>query len=131
MRGKISEMLVFVLGFIAQNITSQKTTAFVDVTGARKVAVNVVSDDNAAEQTVSIQWRAAKDAAGLDAVDLGDPITVTALSTGKFSVTGDVEVAGLPDGYTHLAAQVTETGSPAAIASATATLILGENRFNP
>lgn len=131
MRGQISENLDVVHGFIAQNITTEKNSAWVDVTDCREVAALVTSGDDAAGQTLSVQFQVAKDASGTGAVDLGDPVTVTAATSGKVSAMADKAIAGLSEDFTHLRAQVTNTGSPANITSATCLVIKGELRFAP
>ena len=131
MNRKISEMLSVIVGFIAQDLTAgAKTTAYIDVSLVGRIAVSMVSNDTAAGQAFSVQFKQATDSSGTGAKNLGDAITVTADSSGKLSIIADRVAAGFDDGYSYAAAEITQTDSPTTISSATAVLLTSEQRFS-
>jgi hypothetical protein len=82
--------------------------------------------------TITVQFRAAEDASGTNAVDLGDLITLTA-GSGNLNVKADRVIAGLPDGLAYVGAVVTAVDSPVpgALNSVEGTFVLGDRRYNP
>lgn len=131
MNSTLAERLIFALGFIAQSITSAKTTNYVDVTGARRAGVAIVDDADAAGQTVQVQFKVADDSSGTNAENFGSAVDLTADDSGNIELFTDTQIEGLPEGKTHLAAEITNTDSPADMTSTTATLVLGDLRFRP
>lgn len=132
MNRKIAETIEPIVGFVGQDLTAgAKTTAYVDVSGAGRIGVNVSSNDTAAGQGVSVQFKQATDSSGTGAKNLGDAIALTGASSGKLSLIAERLAEGLDAGFTHIAAEVTETDSPAALSSVNATVILADYRYNP
>ena len=127
---KIQDMLRLSRGAVLRDVTTAQETGFVPVAGARRVAAHVVTGAGpAGDSTVTVQLRQATDAAGTGKKDLGTAVTVDVAETefGDQVVETLVEQMDTNNGFTHVAVQVSATDA----IDVAATLLRGENRFNP
>lgn len=132
MNAKLSEVLGFALALEGADLAGGATTNYVNVVDIRLVCLVLLAAAAAEDATITVQFRAAEDASGTNAVDLGDVMTLTA-GAGPLKVHADRVIAGLPEGLTYVAAVVTAVDSPvpAALNSVSGTFVLGDRRYNP
>lgn len=132
MHGKIADELRFKTGFVNQSLGTSKNTAWVSLADARRALVHVFAATTGNDQHISIQWQEATDSGGSGAQNVGDAIDAECLVNGEgFSAVGEIRADQLSAGFAYVRASVVETGSPTPGLTASAALVLGENRFNP
>lgn len=127
---KIQDMLRLSRGAVLRDVTTAASTGFVAAAGARRIAAHVITGAGpAGDSTVTVQLRQATDAAGSGAKDLGSAVAVAVAESefGDQVVETLVEQMDTNNGFTHVAVQVSATDA----IDVAATLLRGENRFNP
>ncbi|WP_131193714.1 hypothetical protein [Lichenihabitans psoromatis] len=129
---KLSTRLRVLPNIAPQDITTARTGAYADASGAQALLVAVNAGPVAPTKTVTLQMMQAVDANGTSAKALGAPVTVTAPTGGSaIAFTADAQITDLDDnnGFAFVAALLSSNNASAVLAAAT--LILGNNRFNP
>ena len=115
-----------------QDITTPRMGSWVDVTGAQEVLTTVTTGSVAAGSTVTLQAMQALDAAGTGAKALGAPVVSTAPAGGSpIAIQADTAIVDLDDqnGFGFVTVQLSSNNGSAV--QAAATLVLGNNRYNP
>lgn len=130
---KIADKLRYAFGFVNQALATAKNTAYVSLENARRAAVLLIANEVGAGSTITVQWQEAQDSSGTGVQNVGDPevITISGTETDKLAVSSEIRADQLSEGFTHVRASVVEAGSPTPGFTASAAMILGENRFNP
>jgi len=129
---KLSERSRLVVGVINADIaTADRTGAYYDVSGARKIRATLFTSTVAQTKVATIELLQAKDSSGTDAKELVAPVTATAPTGGSVlapSVECDVDALDADGGFTYVAVKVTSNGTSIVGCAA---LELGDLRYNP
>lgn len=135
MNGKIFDYLKAKFGLVSTDITTQRTSAYVDMAESGRVAAACVANDVPDGQKVTVELFQAQDASGTGSKTMGVTAEDTAVGTEDLVVIAEAVADALDhaNGFTHVGAKVVSTaaGSPAAAVAAAVTLVLGENRYKP
>ena len=132
MVSKISSVLKAVPNITPQDITTQRTGAYVDMSGAQRALVVATTGTVTAASTVTLQLMQAQDTAGTGAKVLGSPIVLTApVGNGPLAPSADVQITDLDtaNGFKCIAARLV-SNSGSAVQGA-AVLLFGGNRYAP
>ncbi len=117
-------------GVAPQDIAAGVTGPFVSIVGAGRILAAVATANLAAGKKVTVQFKQATSAAGAGAKDLGAPVDFIAPAGGAAIAQGaEVNVSAIDDGFEFVAVNLTTDAGAALVASAS--LLLGDNRFNP
>lgn len=132
MVAKISETQRIRTSVVPQDITTLRTGAFIDVSGAQRMAAAVAVATVAATKTVTVQLMQAQDAAGTGAKVMGAPAVLTAPTGGApIDAVVDAQITDLDsaNGFSFLAVQLSSNNATAVYGSGL--MMLSGNRYNP
>lgn len=132
MVSSISQRQLLYANIAPQDITTQRTGAYVDASGAQRIlgALNVATV--AQTKTATIQLMQAQDASGTNAKTLGSAVTVTAPTGGApLAPVAEAKAEDLDtaNGFTFVAVQAVSNNASAVNGSAV--LLLADRRYRP
>lgn len=129
---KLSQSLRTRAALAPQDITTARTGPFADVAGGQRMLAVVVTGPVAATKKVTAKFLQAQDAAGTGAKDLGSALDTVAPAGGAAlspMIEAKIEDLDTNNGYGFVALNLVSDNASAVLAGAS--LILGNNRFNP
>lgn len=130
MSRSLSQSLRVLPGVAPQDITTTRTSAYVDVSGAQRVLAAVTTGPMLDTKRVTVQFLQATSPGGGGGKVLGSAVVKVA-STGGASLdtAAEAKIEDLDKNYNYVAVRLSTDNGSAVYGSAM--LILGDNRFNP
>jgi hypothetical protein len=132
MPSSISQRMRVKASITPQDITTARTGAYVDVSGAQRVLGFINAGTVAQTKKITAKFIQAKDAAGTGAKDLGtaqDTIAPTGGAALSPTIEAKIEDLDSANGYKFVALYALSDNATAV--NAGGTIILSGNRFNP
>lgn len=130
MSRSLSQSLRVMPAVVPQDITTIRTSPYVDISGAQRLLAAVTTGNVAATKRVTVQFLQATSQGGGSSKALGSPVVKVAPSGGAaLDLVAEAKIEDLDDNYGYVAVRLSTDNDTALYGSAM--LLLGNNRFNP
>ncbi len=128
---KLTETLSFQTAVTPQDISAGVTSSYYSMAGIGRVVAAATTAALGVGKKLTIQFKQAQDAAGLNAKNLGNAVNVVMAAGGAAFGTAEIQTTDMDanNGFTHLAVQISSDNGVAV--DGAAVLAFGDRMFVP